>query len=332
MSAPTKTKTLMYLHAFIEAMKEEMRRDERVFLMGEDVQSPLFYGPTGTFVEDFGEKRVRNTPISEAAFVGAAVGAAMTGMRPVVDITLACFLYVAMDQIISQAAKSRFMFGGQVSIPLVLRATMFYRSAIAAQHSDRPYPMFMGIPGLKIVAPSTPYDVKGLFKSAVRDDDVVLLFEDVTLHSLRGEVPVDDFLVPIGLADVKRRGSDVTVVAISGSVPHALAAAETLAGEGISVEVIDPRTLAPLDVPTILDSVGKTGHLVVADPAHRICSVASEISAIVAEEAFDSLRAPIVRVTTPQTHIPFSQALEKGMYPDATSIAAAVRSVVQRRV
>jgi pyruvate dehydrogenase E1 component beta subunit len=191
--------------------------------------------------------------------------------------------------------------------------------------------MFMGIPGLKIVAPSTPYDVKGLLKSSIRDDDVVLFFEDLTLQGLRGDVPEEEYLVPIGVADVKCEGTDVTVVAISGAVPLALSAASELETEGISVEIIDPRTLSPLDFGTILDSVVKTGHLVVADPANRVCSVASEIAATVAEEAFDALRAPILRVTTPQTHVPFSPALEKDIYPSSEKIAQAVHSVLRGR-
>jgi len=317
----------LYLHAVIEAIKEEMRRDERVFVMGEDVESPLFWGPTGTFKEEFGGSRVRNTPMSEAAFVGAGIGAAMTGMRPLVEMTVASFLYVAFDQVVSMGAKSRFMFGGQASVPMVIRATSMYGRGLAAQHSDRPYPTFMGIPGLKIVAPTTSADVFGLMKSAIRDDDLVLFMEDVNLHGTRGEIPEGDHLVPIGRAAVRRPGNDVTAVGVSGGILAALAAAETLAGEGVSVEVIDPRTLAPLDTRTIIDSVARTGRLVVVDPAHRVCSVASEIAAVVAEEAFDSLRGPIVRVTTAQLPVPFSPSLEKGFYPTAEKVAEAIRRV-----
>ena len=317
----------IYLHAVIDALKEEMRRDEKVFLMGEDVQSPLFWGPTGTFLEEFGPSRVRNTPMSEAAFVGAGIGAAMTGLRPVVEMTVASFLYVAFDQVVSMGAKSRFMFGGQARVPMVIRATSMYGRGLAAQHSDRPYPAFMGIPGLKIVAPACAADAKGLMKSAIRDDDLVLFFEDVNLHGVRGEVPGDEHLVPIGFAEVKREGADVTVVGVSGGVQTALAAADQLADEGISVEVVDPRTLAPMDTGPIFESVAKTGRLVIVDPAHRVCSVASEIAAVVAEEAFDSLKAPIVRVTTPQVPVPFSPALEKGFYPTVEKVVAAVRQV-----
>jgi pyruvate/2-oxoglutarate/acetoin dehydrogenase E1 component len=321
----------LFLHALIDAIKEEMRRDERVFVMGEDVESPLFWGPTGTFREEFGASRVRNTPMSEAAFVGAGIGAAMTGLRPVVEMTVASFLYVAFDQVVSMGAKSRFMFGGQARIPMVIRATSMYGRGLAAQHSDRPYPAFMGVPGLKIVAPTTADDAKGLMKSAIRDDDLVLFFEDVNLHGVRSQVPAGERLVPLGVAEVRREGTDVTVVGVSGGMLPALAAAEELAAQGVSVEVVDPRTLAPLDMRTILESVGRTGRLVVVDPAHRVCSVASEIAATVAEEAFDSLRAPIVRVTTPQVPIPFSPALERGLYPSRQKVTAAIRDTLDHR-
>ena len=328
MSAGVEAKRQLYLHALVDAIKEEMRGDERVFVMGEDVESPLFWGPTGTFREEFGARRVRNTPMSEAAFVGAGIGAAMTGLRPVVEMTVASFLYVAFDQVVSMAAKARFMFGGQASVPLVIRATSMYGRGLAAQHSDRPYPAFMGVPGLKIVAPTTAADAKGLMKSAIRDDDPVLFFEDVNCHGVRGEVPGGDHLVPIGVAEVRREGTDVTVVGVSGGMLPALAAAEELATEGVSVELVDPRTLAPMDTTVILESVAKTGRAVVVDPAHRVCSVASEIAATIAEEAFDSLRSPVVRVTTPQVPIPFSPPLEKPLYPSADRVTAAVRRVL----
>jgi pyruvate dehydrogenase E1 component beta subunit len=331
MTVTAEPKRQLFLHAVIDGIKEEMRRDERVFVMGEDVESPLFWGPTGTFREEFSASRVRNTPMSEAAFVGAGIGAAMTGMRPVVEMTVASFLYVAFDQVVSMGAKSRFMFGGQARIPMVIRATSMYGRGLAAQHSDRPYPAFMGVPGLKIVAPTTAADAKGLMQSAIRDDDLVLFFDDVNLQGVRGEVPAEERLVPIGAAQVRRPGSDVTVVGVSGGILPALAAADELASEGISVEVVDPRTLAPLDTPMILESVARTGRLVVVDPAHRVCSVASEIAATVAEKAFDSLRAPVVRVTTPQVPIPFSPALERGLYPNKEKVAAAVRDTLTHR-
>ena len=320
------TRTLSYLKALREALQEELRRDERTFLMGEDVQTGV-YGSSAGLVDEFGPTRIRNTPISESAMVGIAIGAAMTGMRPIVDFTIASFVYVAMDQLVSQAAKSRFMFGGQTTIPLVCRAAMFYGGSNAAQHSDRPYPLFMAVPGFKVIVPATPADAKGLLKSAIRDDNVVMCFEDSTLWFSKGEVPEDDYLVPLGKAEVKRVGTDVTLVSVSGALPHAVAAAEAVSSEGIATELIDIRTLVPLDRDTVLGSVSKTGRLVIADPAHRVCSAASEIAAVVAEEAFGELRAPIVRVTTPQFHIPFSRPLESAMYPSADSIAAALRSV-----
>lgn len=318
---------LTYMEALAEAGREEMRRDERVFYMGQDIGSGLF-GSTAQFVDEFGPERMRDTPISEIAFTGAAVGAAMTGLRPIVNMSISVFLYVAMDQIVNQAAKNTYLFGGQATIPVVYRSAMFYGGSNAAHHSDRPYPMFMNVPGLKIIAPATPYDAKGLLKAAIRDDNPVLCFEDGTLSFSKCHVPEDEYVVPLGKADVKREGSDVTVVAVAGSVPHALAAAVKVASDGISVEVVDPRTLVPLDKDAILASVEKTGRVVVADPAHTTCSAASEISAIVAEEAFWALRAPIVRVTTPDVQIPFSPALERQLYPTAAKIEAAIRTVM----
>jgi pyruvate dehydrogenase E1 component beta subunit len=317
-----------FLEAIRDAQFEEMKRDPSVFMMGEDLTTNLFGATTG-FVEAFGAERVRNTPISEAGFIGAAAGAAMVGMRPIVDVTIASFIYPAMDQLISIIAKSRYLYGGQARLPLVLRLSMFYGNSTAAQHSDRPYPMLMGVPGLKIILPSNARDMKGLLKSAVRDDDPVLCFEDSSLWSSKMEVPEgEDVLVPLGQAEVKREGTDVTVVALAGAVPLALAAATTLAQEGVSVEVIDPRTLVPLDVATILRSVRKTGRLVAVDPAHRTCSAASEIAAIVVEQAFDALRTPVLRVTTPDTHIPFSPPLEARLFPTRQGIVDAIRAVV----
>ncbi|MGH8149203.1 MAG: alpha-ketoacid dehydrogenase subunit beta [Steroidobacteraceae bacterium] len=316
-----------FLEAIRDAQFEEMTRDPRVFMMGEDLATNLFGATTG-FVEAFGAERVRNTPISEAGFVGAAAGAAMVGMRPIVDVTIASFIYPAMDQLVSIVSKSRYLYGGQARLPLVLRLSLFYGNSTAAQHSDRPYPMLMAVPGLKIILPSSPLDAKGLLKSAIRADDPVLCFEDSSLWSAKMEVPDDlDFLVPLGTAAVRREGSDVTVVALGGMVPQALAAATDLAKEGLSVEVVDPRTLVPLDAETILQSVRKTGRLVAVDPAHRTCSAASEIAALVAEQAFGALRAPVLRVTAPDTHVPFSPPLEARIFPNRTSIAEAVRRV-----
>jgi acetoin:2,6-dichlorophenolindophenol oxidoreductase subunit beta len=320
---------ITYLEAVYEAQHEEMVRDERVFIIGEDIETS-FFGTTAGFLEEFGAKRVRNTPLSENGFIGAAAGAALVGARPIVDVTIASFLYVAMDQLISIASKATYMYGGQARVPLVIRASMFYGGNNAAQHSDRPHPLFMNMPGFKVIAPSTPADMKGLLKSAVRDDDPVLSFEDGTLWGSKGPVPDDgDLLVPIGQADVKRQGTDVTVVAIAGTVPQALAAASELERDGVSVEVVDPRTLVPLDSATILGSVEKTGRLVVADPAHRTCSAASEVAAMVAEDGFWSLKAPIQRVTTPPVHVPFSPALEPQMYPTTEKIVQAIRRTME---
>ena len=320
---------ITYLQAIYEAQHEEMQRDQRVFIIGEDIEAS-FFGTTAGFLEEFGAKRVRNTPLSENGFIGAAAGAAMVGARPIVDVTIASFLYVAMDQLISIVSKATYMYGGQARVPMVIRAAMFYGGNNAAQHSDRPHPIFMNMPGFKIIAPSTPGDMKGLLKSAVRDDDPVLSFEDGTLWASKGSVPEDgDYLVPLGQADIKRPGNDVTVVAIGGTVLHALAAAAELETGGVSVEVVDPRTLVPLDTATILGSVEKTGRLVVADPAHRTCSAASEIAAVVAEDGFWNLKAPIQRVTTPPVHVPYSPALEPQMYPTREKIVSAVRRTLE---
>jgi acetoin:2,6-dichlorophenolindophenol oxidoreductase subunit beta len=312
---------LTYAEAAKQAVIEEMRRDPRVFVMGHDMQTTWY----GDVVAEFGPSRIRNTPICEAGFYGAGIGAALTGMRPIVEGVFSTFFYSAMDQIVSQAAKSRYMFGGQASVPLVIRAMVAYSAALAAHHSDRPWGLFAQVPGLKIVAPTTPYDAKGLLKSAIRDNNPVLFFDDFTLLGTQGGVPDGDYTVPLGVADIKRVGSDVTVVALGGAVQHSLAAAERLEGEGISVEVVDIRTVVPLDRKTILESVTKTGRVVVADPAPGTCSVASEVAATIAQNAFESLKAPIVRLTAPDIPVPFSPDLERLMYPTADRIEAAIR-------
>lgn len=319
-------RTMSYRDAIREAMLEEMRRDPNVVVFCEDAR--FWTMPTNGFVDEFGPDRVPIMPISEEGFTGAAIGAAMTGVRPIVDYTISNLMYVAWDQIVNHAAKNRYLFGGQASVPIVFRAAMKYANATAAQHSDRPYPQLMNVPGLKIVVPSTPADALGLLKSAIRDDDPVVFFEPLLLWSTKGEVPDGDYLVPLGKAALRREGRDVTVVAIGDAVPAALKAAAGLADEGIDVEVIDPRTLVPLDKATILESVAKTGRLVIADPAHKTCGAAAEIAAIVAEEGFASLRAPIARVVAPDVHPPFSPALERLMYPTPQRIAAAVNAAV----
>lgn len=319
--------TVTFLQAVNEALHEEMARDDTMFIMGEDVGWNIM-GATGGLVEKYGKERVRNTPISESAFVGAGTGAAMVGMRPFVDMLIAPFVYVAFDQIASVIAKFTYTYGGQTRIPITLRAPMIYGAGNAAQHSDRPYATLMTIPGLKLVVPTTPYDAKGLYKSAIREDDPVIIFDDSSVWGLSADIPDEDYLVPLGKADVKRAGTDVTIVAIAGAVPQALAAAEQLAANGISAEVIDLRSIVPMDRETILASVAKTGHLVVADPAPEMGSVASEISAVVAQEGFWDLQGPIARVTTPHVHIPFSAGLEQSLYPTAEKIAAAVTGVM----
>jgi pyruvate dehydrogenase E1 component beta subunit len=316
---------MSYLDALVQAQIEELERDERVIVMGEDI---AIYGG-GKMVERFDSSRIWSMPISETSFTGVGIGAAISGLRPIVDLGIASFMYLASDQIINQASKLRYMTGGQLKVPIVFRCCMYYGSAIAAQHSDRPYPLFMNVPGLKILCPTTAADVKGLLKSAVRDDDPVLIFEDTKLWPVKDEVPVDpEFLVPIGKADIKRAGDDVTVVAIAGAVRPTLAAAAALASERISVEVIDPRTLKPLDIETIVRSVARTGRLLLVENAHRLCSVSAEIAATVCEEAFASLRKPIIRLSAPDVHVPFSPALEQLLYPTEKQITAAVRTLL----
>lgn len=319
------TEKLSYLQAIVQAHREEMRRDESVILMGEDI---AVYGAQSLF-DEFDESRLRNCPLSELGFTGVGIGAALTGLRPVVDLTIASFLYLASDQIINQAAKLHFMTGGQLKVPIVIRCSTFYNNRTAAQHADRPYSLMMNSPGLKIVAPYNAIDAKGLLKAAIRDDDPVIFFEDITLWGKKEEVPVDeDFLVPIGKADVKRPGSDVTIVAFAGTVPPALAAAEALAKDGIHAEVVDLRTIVPMDKDTILASVAKTGRLVIVDNAHRIGSVASEVAAVVSEEGFDSLRKPIQRLTAPAIHVPYNARLEKQLFPGKDTIVAAVQRIM----
>lgn len=319
-------RTMSYREAIREAMLEEMRRDPSVVVFCEDAR--FWTMPTNGFVDEFGPDRVPIMPISEEGFTGAAIGAAMTGVRPIVDYTIANLMYVAWDQIVNHAAKNRYLFGGQASVPIVFRAAMKYANATAAQHSDRPYPQLMNVPGLKIVVPSTPADALGLLKSAIRDDDPVVYFEPLLLWGTKGDVPEGDHLVPLGRAALRREGRDVTVVAIGDAGPAALKAAAGLVDHGIDVEVIDPRTLVPLDKTTILASVARTGRLVIADPAHKTCGAAAEIAAIVAEEGFASLRAPIARVVAPDVHPPFSPALERLMYPTPERIAAAVQAAI----
>jgi pyruvate/2-oxoglutarate/acetoin dehydrogenase E1 component len=330
---------MSYLGAIGAAQREAMEADPRVIIMGEDVEANVYgtmgggksRADKGDFLQMFGAARIRNTPISEEVMVGAAAGAAMTGLRPIVDLSYSSFLYMAMDQFVNQVAKNRYMFGGQASLPVVFRSAMFFGLNTGAHHSDRPYPMFMNVPGLKIMVPATPTDAKGLLRTAVDMDDPVLSFEACILWGLKEDVHDGEFKIPFGVARTHREGSDVTIVGISTGVHAALQAAQKLEAEGISAEVIDPRTMVPLDSDAILNSVAKTGRLVIVDPAHTTCSAAAEISAIVAEKAFDCLKAPIMRVTTPDTQIPFSPAIEKQLYPDAVKTIAAVKRAMETR-
>ena len=310
--------------ALQSAIREEMRSDPRVFVMGQDLELGMWGAEAR---REFDSRRVRNTPICEAGIVGAGIGAALTGLRPILELGCSTFLYSAMDQIVNQAAKSRYMFGGQASVPLVIRVPVVYNCSMAAHHSDRPWGLFAQAPGLKIVAPATAYDAKGLMKSAIRDGNPVLCFEDSTLSEQIGEVPEGDFSIPIGQADVKCEGTDVTIVAIAGAVSRSIAAARKLREEGVFAEVVDLRTVVPLDRKTIIDSVAKTGLLVVVDPAPGMCGLAAEVVCTVAESILDRIKAPVVRLTAPHVPVPFSPKLEQLLYPTVDGILAAVRGL-----
>jgi acetoin:2,6-dichlorophenolindophenol oxidoreductase subunit beta len=323
-SKPTKQRSTYFMKAMAEGLGAAMAEDDAVVVLGEDVDRSIIGGTRG-LIEKFGPERVRNTPISEATFVGACVGAAAVGLKPVVDLMIGSFFYVAMDQVANQAAKLRYMSGGQVDLPIVYFTMSGPSGSSAAQHSENPHPMLMNVAGLKIVMPSTPYDAKGLMLAAVRDPNPVVYFQDAVLAGTRGPVPAEAYEIPIGVADVKRRGTDVTLVAIGALVGKALKVAAQLEQEGISVEVIDPRTLVPMDYPTILESVGRTGRLVVADNARLTCSAASEIVATVTQQAFASLKAAPERVAWEDVPIPFSPPLEARVVVDEDKIRTAVR-------
>jgi pyruvate/2-oxoglutarate/acetoin dehydrogenase E1 component len=323
-------RNLTYLQAIREAQLEEMRNDDSVVLMGEDIRSN-FYGTTHGLADEFGHQRVLNTPLSEAGFLGAAIGAAMSGLRPVVDLEMASFIYIVMDQLVSQAAKNRYMFGGQFQIPIVVRAAMFYGNSVGAQHSDRPYPALMGIPGLKVVTPSNPTDAKYLLKAAIRDDGPVVVLEDQGLWGMREQVPATDTLRSrqvLGVSRVARQGDDITLVAVARTVRMSLQVAESLEEDNLSIEVIDPCTLLPADWDTIFRSVKRTGRLLVVDPATRTGSFASECVARVAMNSEIRLKAPPVILATPDVHTPFAPAMERNMYPNVASITDACRRLV----
>jgi len=329
------TRTIPYVQALGEALAEELRRDPAVVLMGEDSVGGMgcsgtlghAWGPTKGLHEEF-PGRILDTPITEAAFLGAAVGAAATGLRPVADLLFVDFAGVGFDQLLNQAAKLRYMSGGKAKVPMVVRTLYGAGMRRGAQHSQVLYPLFTHIPGLKVVAPSNPRDAKGLLIAAIRDDDPVLFFEHKMLYFVPGEVPDEPYTVPLGEAAVVRPGRDCTVVAIGRMVPFALAAAAELAAEGIDCEVVDPRSLAPLDAATIIDSVHRTGHLVVADEANPRCGLAADIVAQVCQDGFEALRGPARMVTAPEAPTPFSPVLEDAYVPRPADIAAAVRSVV----
>ena len=315
--------------ALNEAMHAEMTRDEGVFVMGEDVSLiGGIFGVTRGLREKFGEDRVRDTPISEAGFLGAGIGAAIAGRRPIVEIQIWDFIAVTMDQVVNQAAKFRYMLGGQPTVPLVIRGPQGGGIRLAAQHSQSLEAWFAHVPGLVVVAPSTPYDAKGLLISAIRDDNPVIFLEHKALYATKGPVPAEPYAIPLGRADVKRAGRDVTVIATQTMVARALAAAADLEKEGVSVEVIDPRTLVPLDEAAILASVAKTHRLVIAHEAVKRCGFGAELAALVAEHALDELDAPIVRVGARSVPMPYNDALERATIPGQADIVAAIRRVL----
>ncbi|GAA5154077.1 alpha-ketoacid dehydrogenase subunit beta [Pseudonocardia eucalypti] len=332
-------RTISYREAINEALDQEMARDQRVVVFGEDnvggTGAPgdidAWGGVLGVTKGLYGKYpgRVMDTPISESAFIGAAIGAATGGLRPVAELMFIDFMGVCFDQIFNQAAKFRYMFGGKAVTPVVIRTMWGAGLRAAAQHSQSLLPVFTHIPGLKVAAPSTPYDAKGLLIQAIRDDDPVMFCEHKMLYDLTGDVPEESYAIPFGEANVVREGGDVTIVAVGKLVHTAMDAAAALAEDGVQAEVIDPRTTSPLDTDTILESVEATGRLVVVDEATPRCSLASDISGIVAQEAFGSLRAPIQMVTAPHTPVPFADSLEDLYIPDAQKIVNAVKTVVE---
>lgn len=326
-------KTITYRDALKEALREEMQRDEKVFLMGEDIaEYGGAYKVTDGLFREFGKERVRNTPISEAAIIGTALGAAITGMRPVAELMYIDFTGVSMDQIVNQVAKIRYMVGGQLNVPLVIRTQGGAGRSSAAQHAQSLEAWFAHVPGLLVVMPSTPYDAKGLLKTAIRDDNPVMFIEHKLLYTEEGEIPEEEYTIPFGVADIKREGEDLTIVATSRMVLHTLAAAEELADEGIEAEVIDPRTLMPLDKETILDSVRKTNRLLIAHEAVGRGGFGAEIAALAAREAFDYLDAPIERVAAAPVPVPFAPVMEKFVIPDKDDIIESARRLVRYEI
>jgi pyruvate/2-oxoglutarate/acetoin dehydrogenase E1 component len=318
---------IYFVNAIAEALDQAMAEDERVIVLGEDVDRSTI-GATKGLIEKYGANRVRNTPISEATFVGACVGAAAAGLRPFVDLMFSSFFYLALDQVGNQAARLRYMSGGQVELPLVYFAGTGPSGSAAAQHSENPHPILMHLSGLKVVLPSTPADAKGLLIASIREPNPVVFLLDLLLAGEKGAVSEEEYETELGLARVRREGADVTVVALGSLVQKALDVAEDLEAEGVSVEVIDPRTLVPFDWETVLGSVRKTGRIVIADPARRTCGAAAEIAAVVAERCWDHLRVAPTRVTWEDVPVPFSPVLEEAMTVSSAGIRDAVLATV----
>lgn len=324
---------ITFRQAIHDAMVEEMRRDERVFLMGEDIGTyGGAFGVSAGMLEEFGPERIRETPISEEIIIGAATGAAMVGMRPIAELMFMDFIMLAMEPLVNQAAKARYMFGGKAQVPMVIRLPNGSGTGAAAQHSQSLETILMHIPGIKVVAPSTPYDAKGLLLSSIRDPNPVCFLEHKLLYKSKGEVPEEEYTIPLGVADVKRKGSDITVVASEIMVHKSLTAAEKLSDEGISVEVIDPRTLRPLDVDTIAQSVMKTGRLLVVHEAVKTAGWAGEIMASVSETpAWDYLDAPMRRLAGKDVPIPYNPKLEAAAVPQEDDILREIRAIVNNK-
>lgn len=327
----TTVREISYLEAVREAMSQEMRKNQDVFILGEDIGVyGGAFGVTRGMIEEFGPERVRNTPISEAAIAGGAVGAALTGMRPILELQFSDFITIAMDQLVNQAAKTRYMFGGKGKVPLVVRTPAGSGTGAAAQHSQSLEAWMVHIPGLKVVQPSTAYDAKGLLKAAMDDDNPVIFYEHKLLYKTIGEVPEEQYSIPLGKADVKRSGKDVTIVATAIMVHKALEAAKELEAEGIDVEIIDPRTLVPLDEETIIESVKKTGKCIVVHEAVKRGGYGGEIASMIAEsEAFDYLDAPIKRLGGLAVPIPYNPTLEKAVIPQVPDIIEAAKELVR---
>jgi pyruvate/2-oxoglutarate/acetoin dehydrogenase E1 component len=335
MSSPStavETRELTLSQAVNEALAEELRRDPTVFVLGEDVaEAGTPFKVLAGLVEEFGAERVLDTPISEPGITGLALGAAMTGMRPVVDIMFGDFLTLIMDQVVNQAAKAHYMSGGSLKAPLTVRTTLGASRRSAAQHSQSLHAWVAHIPGLKVCVPSTPYDAKGLLKSAIRDDNPVVVFEDKMMYATRGHVPEGEYLVPLGVADVKREGDDLTLIATSSMVYVALEAAAALEEHGLSVEVVDPRTLSPLDTGTLVASAKKTGRVIVIDEGHQSYGASAELAAVVADGAFWHLDAPVKRMGAMDVPIPFSPVLEDETVPTAERVVAEALSLVGKK-